>query len=146
MASVIYGKCYLWQMYYGKCNYGKNIYGKNIMANETEPAICRPETFLDICYNNCQLHSFLVIIAPLPLSEKCDTIINDPIKFVFNFHKVLVFLTTNFSLNLTFLIYNNYMFISGCTEVFTCFIRCTKHQSVQYITFFNICNSEIENF
>ena len=37
MASVIYGKCYLWQMYYGKCNYGKNIYGKNIMANETEP-------------------------------------------------------------------------------------------------------------
>ena len=39
MASVIYGKCYLWQMYYGKCNYGKNIYGKNIMANETEPFI-----------------------------------------------------------------------------------------------------------
>ena len=39
MASVIYGKCYLWQMYYGKCNYGKNIYGKNIMANETEPTI-----------------------------------------------------------------------------------------------------------
>ena len=37
MASVTYGKCYLWQMYYGKCNYGKNIYGKNIMANETEP-------------------------------------------------------------------------------------------------------------
>ena len=37
MASVIYGKCYLWQIYYGKCNYGKNIYGKNIMANETEP-------------------------------------------------------------------------------------------------------------
>ena len=37
MASVIYGKGYLWQMYYGKCNYGKNIYGKNIMANETEP-------------------------------------------------------------------------------------------------------------
>ena len=32
MASLIYGKCYLWQMYYGKCNYGKNI-----MANETEP-------------------------------------------------------------------------------------------------------------
>ncbi len=39
MASVIYGKCYLWQMYYGKCNYGKSIYGKSIMANETEPAI-----------------------------------------------------------------------------------------------------------
>ena len=39
MASVIYGKCYLRQMYYGKCNYGKNIYGKNIMANETEPFI-----------------------------------------------------------------------------------------------------------
>ena len=37
MASEIYGKCYLWQMDYGKCNYGKNIYGKNIMANETEP-------------------------------------------------------------------------------------------------------------
>ena len=32
MASVTYDKCYLWQMYYGKCNYGKNI-----MANETEP-------------------------------------------------------------------------------------------------------------
>ena len=28
MASVTYGKCYLWQMYYGKCNYGKCIYGK----------------------------------------------------------------------------------------------------------------------
>ena len=37
MANITYGKCYLWQMYYGKCNYGKNIYGKNIMANETEP-------------------------------------------------------------------------------------------------------------
>ena len=32
MASVTYGKCYLWQKYYGKCNYGKSI-----MANETEP-------------------------------------------------------------------------------------------------------------
>ena len=32
MASVIYCKCYLWQIYYGKCNYGKSI-----MANETEP-------------------------------------------------------------------------------------------------------------
>ena len=39
MASVTYGKCYLWQMYYGKCSYGKHIYGKNIMANETEPSI-----------------------------------------------------------------------------------------------------------
>ena len=38
MASVTYGKCYLRQMYYGKCNYGKNIYGKNTMANETEPS------------------------------------------------------------------------------------------------------------
>ena len=38
MASVIYGKCYLWQMYYAKCNYGKSIYGKSIMANETEPS------------------------------------------------------------------------------------------------------------
>ena len=37
MAIVTYDKCYLWQIYYGKCNYGKNIYGKNIMANETEP-------------------------------------------------------------------------------------------------------------
>ena len=27
MASLIYGKCYLWQMHYGK----------SIMANETEP-------------------------------------------------------------------------------------------------------------
>ena len=34
MASVTYGKCYLWQKYYVKCNYGKNI-----MANETEPSI-----------------------------------------------------------------------------------------------------------
>ena len=25
MASVTYGKCYLWQKYYVKCNYGKNI-------------------------------------------------------------------------------------------------------------------------
>ncbi len=38
IASVImasenhYGKCYLWQMYYGRCNSGKNT-----MANETEP-------------------------------------------------------------------------------------------------------------
>ena len=32
MASVTYGKCYLWQKYYVKCNYGKNT-----MANETEP-------------------------------------------------------------------------------------------------------------
>ena len=37
MASVTYGKCYLWQTYYGKCNYGKSIYGISIMANETEP-------------------------------------------------------------------------------------------------------------
>ena len=36
MATVTYGKCYLWQMYSGKFNYGKYIYGKNIMANETE--------------------------------------------------------------------------------------------------------------
>ena len=31
MESVTYGKCNLWQRYYGKCNYGKSI-----MANETE--------------------------------------------------------------------------------------------------------------
>ena len=36
MASVTYGKCYLWQKYYVKCNYGKNI-----MANETEPMLLR---------------------------------------------------------------------------------------------------------
>ena len=35
MANVTYGKCNLWQMYYGKCNYGKCNYGKSI--NETEP-------------------------------------------------------------------------------------------------------------
>ena len=35
MANVSYGKCNLWQMYYGKCNYGKCNYGKSI--NETEP-------------------------------------------------------------------------------------------------------------
>ena len=33
MASVTYGKCYLWQKYYVKRNYGKNI-----MAIETEPS------------------------------------------------------------------------------------------------------------
>ena len=32
MENVTYGKCYIWQRYYGKCNYGKDI-----MANETEP-------------------------------------------------------------------------------------------------------------
>ena len=37
MVSVSYGKCYLWQMYYGKCNYGKSI-----MANETEPSVATP--------------------------------------------------------------------------------------------------------
>ena len=37
MTIVIYGKCYLWQTYYGKCNYGKSIYGKSIMTNVTEP-------------------------------------------------------------------------------------------------------------
>ena len=37
MASVTYGKCDLWQMYYSKCSYGKCNYGKRIMANETEP-------------------------------------------------------------------------------------------------------------
>ena len=31
MATVTYGKCYLYQPYYGKCNYGKSI-----TANETE--------------------------------------------------------------------------------------------------------------
>ena len=40
MATVTYGKCYLWQTYYGKCNYGKSIYGKSIMAyNVTEPKL-----------------------------------------------------------------------------------------------------------
>ena len=32
MVNVTYGKCYLWQTYYGKCNYGKYI-----IANVTEP-------------------------------------------------------------------------------------------------------------
>ena len=41
MASVTYGKCYLWQKYYVKCNYGKNI-----MANETEPKKVRALTIL----------------------------------------------------------------------------------------------------
>ena len=53
MASVIYGKCYLWQMYYGKCNYGKNIYGKNIMANETEPA-----DLVSLSSNSIEFHNF----------------------------------------------------------------------------------------
>ena len=70
MASVIYGKCYLWQMYYGKCNYGKSIYGKSIMANETEPikyvsskTICFVTTSntLKYCYNVVFLfHSSLI--------------------------------------------------------------------------------------
>ena len=34
MASVIYVKCYLWQMYCGKCDIDKSI-----MATETEPFI-----------------------------------------------------------------------------------------------------------
>ena len=37
MESVIYGKCNLWKVYYGKCDYGKCNYGKYIMENETEP-------------------------------------------------------------------------------------------------------------
>ena len=45
MASVTYGKCHLWQMYYGKCYYSKNIYGKNIMANETEPIVLSIEGY-----------------------------------------------------------------------------------------------------
>ena len=57
MASVIYGKCYLWQMYYGKCNYGKSIYGKSIMANETEP-------FFLIKVNPFKLE-FLILALPL---------------------------------------------------------------------------------
>ena len=39
MASVTYGKCNLWQRYYGKCNYGKSI-----MANETETHAMRRTT------------------------------------------------------------------------------------------------------
>ena len=37
MATVIYGKCYLWEAYYGKCSYGKSIYGKSIMTIVTVP-------------------------------------------------------------------------------------------------------------
>ena len=36
MATVTYGKCYSWHMYYGNCKFGKMIYGKSIMANETK--------------------------------------------------------------------------------------------------------------
>ena len=44
MASVTYGKRYLWQMYYGK-----NIYGKNIIANETEPYNRDKLSLIDQC-------------------------------------------------------------------------------------------------
>ena len=39
IASVTFGKCYLWQRCYGKCNYGKSI-----MANETGPKKSGPCT------------------------------------------------------------------------------------------------------
>ena len=39
MINCNYGKCYLCQTYYGKCNYGKSIYGKSVNANVTEPLI-----------------------------------------------------------------------------------------------------------
>ena len=48
MASVTYGKCYLWQKYYVKCNYGKNI-----MANETEPkelSVCHTDGFKPLIF------------------------------------------------------------------------------------------------
>ena len=32
MINCNYGKCYLWQTYYGKSNYCKCIYSKSIMA------------------------------------------------------------------------------------------------------------------
>ena len=69
MASVIYGKCYLWQMYYGKCNYGKSIYGKSIMANETEPIdnITHTDTeyitgFGKLDQTNLEFHKLSVLI------------------------------------------------------------------------------------
>ena len=34
MVSVTYGKCYLWQKYYGKCNYGKSIMAKVLWQME----------------------------------------------------------------------------------------------------------------
>ena len=46
MATVTYGKYYLLQTYYGKCNYGKNIYGKSIMAIESNTVVF--DTFMNI--------------------------------------------------------------------------------------------------
>ena len=52
MASVTYGKCYLWQRYYAKCNYDKSI-----LANETEPPV----------YTSCGTQSiFVLLIHPTP--------------------------------------------------------------------------------
>ena len=52
MASVTYGKCYLWRRYYAKCNYDKSI-----MANETEPPV----------YTSCGTQPiFVLLIHPSP--------------------------------------------------------------------------------
>ena len=59
MASVTYGKCYLWQMYYGKCNYGKNL-----MAKETEPVnhdSGRRKKFLKISRSKSQFIQFFSV-------------------------------------------------------------------------------------
>ena len=47
VASVTYGKCYLWQTYYCKFNYGKFIYGKSIKSNVIEPKLA---LFGTICH------------------------------------------------------------------------------------------------
>ena len=66
MASVIYGKCYLWQMYYGKCNYGKSIYGKSIMAHETEPLKAMYVVFFELIsthFSNLNCFGFVRVVA-----------------------------------------------------------------------------------
>jgi len=57
MATVTYGKYYLLQTYYGKCNYGKNIYGRSIMANETESNTVVFDTFMNIVLHEVQSYS-----------------------------------------------------------------------------------------
>ena len=61
MASVTYGKCYLRQRYYGKCNYGKSI-----MANETKPVrpmICLGHSRLSKGFNQYAKSSSILPIT-----------------------------------------------------------------------------------